>query len=726
MKNTFYKLTTVRLLLVSALVFLTAQVFGQRQMEKLDRGVIAVRTSPTEVYIGWRLLATDPDNIKFNVYSNETLVNTFGGPTSMTNTTHTSTSNSAVYTVRPVINGVEQEASKGAAVWSSNALRVPLQKPADGVTPPYTVTNNGNVENYPAGQSYSYTPNDCSVGDLDGDGEYELIVKWDPTNSRDNSHGGYTGNVYLDAYKMDGTHLWRIDLGRNIRAGAHYTQFIVFDLDGDGLAEVACKTADATIDGVGTVIGNAAADYRNNQGRILSGPEFLTVFNGRTGAAMATTNYVPGRDPINGWGSNESYGNRVDRFLAGVGYFDGQRPSLLMCRGYYGRSVLVAWDWRNNQLTQRWKFDSNDSGNSTYGGQGFHSLSINDVDADGKDEVVYGSMVVDDNGGRLYTTRLGHGDALHVTDMDPDRPGLEVWTCQESQSEYAGMGLRLRDARTGENIFGVPTTGDIGRALAADIDSRHKGVEMWGSTGGVFNAKGVQVATNRPSVNFAVWWDADLQRELLDGNRIDKWIPGSTSGSTSNLKTFTGNSSNNSTKATPCLSADILGDWREEVILRTDDNSAIRIFTTTTPYYSNTTTNPRFYTLMHDPQYRTSIAWQNVGYNQPPHTSFYLGGGMDLEVPKPSITIAGSGVTGLKKEVKGQQTIFVYPNPSTDVFQINALGAYSYTIYDQLGRSIETGKGTGEGVIGESLKAGVYTVRIETKLGTKVERILKQ
>jgi rhamnogalacturonan endolyase len=602
-------------IILALLLLIPGSMYAQRTMENLSRGVVAVRTSPSEVFVSWRVLGTDPADIAFNLYRGETKLNS----TPITGATNfvDQTSANEGYSVRPVINNAEQAASAAATVWTNPHLSLPLQRPAGGTTPD--------------GVSYTYSPNDCSVGDLDGDGEYEIIVKWDPSNAKDNSQAGYIGNVYLDAYKLNGTRLWRIDLGKNIRAGAHYSQFIVYDLDGDGKAELAVKTADGTKDGAGTVIGNPEVDYRNDAGYILHGPEYLTIFNGETGAAMATTDYIPARGNVASWG--DDYGNRVDRFLAGVGYFDGQRPSLLMTRGYYTRAVLVAWDWRNGQLTQRWIFDSNADGNSVYASQGNHSLSINDVDGDGKDEVMYGSMAIDDNGTGLYSTGLGHGDAQHVGDLDPDRPGLESWTAHESPSQYQGNGLWMRDAHTGEQLWGVPSDRDVGRAMTADIDPRYKGYEAWGAAGALYDVKGQQISATRPgSMNFGSWWDGDLQRELLDGTTIDKWnYTSSTQERLLSAQDF-GAERNNGTKANPGLSADILGDWREEVIYRHSNNSELLIFTTTIP------TTHRFYTFMHDPQYRVSVAWQNVAYNQPPHTSFYVGEEMD-PLPTPSITL---------------------------------------------------------------------------------------
>lgn len=492
-------------------------------------------------------------------------------------------------------------------------MSVPLQVPAGGTTPD--------------GVAYTYSANDASAGDLDGDGQYELIVKWDPSNSKDNSQSGYTGEVFIDAYKLNGTRLWRISLGKNIRAGAHYTQFMVYDLDGDGKAEIAMKTADGTRDGTGIVIGDASKDYRNSSGYVLSGPEFLTIFNGQTGKAMSTINYEPARGNVSDWGDN--YGNRVDRFLAAVAYLDGERPSLVMARGYYTRSVLAAYNWRNGQLTKQWIFDSNTAGNSGYAGQGNHNLSVADVDGDGRDEIVYGAMAVDDNGRGLYTTGLKHGDAMHLSDLDPDRPGLEVFQVHETPSN---AGVSFRDAGTGQLIWGIKTTKDIGRGMAADIDPRYKGAEVW-ADGSLYTAKGQKLGSVLPSsTNFGIWWDGDLLRELLDSNRIDKWDYANSK--TVNLLTASGVSSNNGTKSTPSLQADLFGDWREEVVWRTNDSSALRIYTTTA------LTDKRIYTLMHDPVYRLGIAWQNTAYNQPPHTGFYLGEGMNPP-PMPNIRYAG-------------------------------------------------------------------------------------
>ncbi|MFI0941796.1 cellulose binding domain-containing protein [Streptomyces sp. NPDC021020] len=578
-----------------------------RQVEKLDRGVVSVRSGSANL-VSWRWLGTDPDGVAFNVYRDGTKVNS-APLTGATDYLDSGASASASYTVRAVVNGAEQAASPASLSFANGYHDVPISPPAGGTTPD--------------GVAYTYEANDASVGDLDGDGRLDLVLKWYPTNAKDNSQSGYTGDTIMDGITLDGTRLWRIDLGRNIRSGAHYTQFQVYDYDGDGKAEVVMKTADGTVDGAGKVIGSSGADYRNSSGYVLSGPEYLTVFNGQSGAAMQTVNYDPPRGTVSSWG--DSYGNRVDRFLAGTAYLDGKRPSIIMARGYYTRTVIAAWDWRDGKLTERWKFDSNDSGNSSYAGQGDHQLATADLDGDGKDEIEYGAMAIDDNGAKLWNTGQGHGDALHVGDLDPSHPGLEVFKVDEDTSKLAAW---FADAKTGQILWSNPSCGcDNGRGVSDDIYAGSAGAESWSSgVSGLFSAKGQNIGRKPGSTNFLAWWDGDPVRELLDGTHIDKY---GTSSDT-RLLTASGVHSNNGTKATPALSGDLLGDWREEVVWPTTDNRALRIYSTPTP------TDLRITTLLHDTQYRTALAWQNTAYNQPPHPSFFLGNGMPTP-PRPQV-----------------------------------------------------------------------------------------
>lgn len=614
-------------------------IHAQRLMEDLDRGVAAVRTEGGKVFVSWRLLGTEPGDLAFNLYC------TTKGKTEKLNRKiidqvtwfldNTSDTTAArTYFVKTVVGGKESAASRSFTLKPGNQpyFSIPLQTPE------------------------GYAPNDASVGDLDGDGQYEIVLH-QSGRGKDNSQAGFTDPPIFQAYKLDGTLLWTINLGKNIREGAHYTQFMVYDLDGDGRSEVAMKTADGSIDGEGNIIGDSTKDWRNERGYILAGPEFLTVFDGLTGKALYTTDFIPPRhsklDPTADelkavWG--DGYGNRMDRFLAAIAYLDGKTPSLIMTRGYYTRSVLTAWKFKNGKLTRQWTFDSDDPAhpeNWSYRGQGNHNLSVADVDGDGKDEIVFGAMCIDDNGRGLYSTGLGHGDAQHVSDLDPSRPGLEVFGIQE---RFDDAGSHLFDARTGEVLWkkasikaGEDGEGP-GRALALDIDPRYPGYECWSFGAGItglYDCKGNLInAQSPPSCNMGLFWDGDVLAELLDGTNIMKWdYANNKAASLFNAGDFNC-VKNNGTKSNPVLSADIWGDWREEVTYRTADNNELRIFTTSIP------TGRKFYTLMHDPQYRLSIAWQNVAYNQPPHTGFYFGEGMK-NLPKPDIVLVRSKTNNL-------------------------------------------------------------------------------
>jgi rhamnogalacturonan endolyase len=599
-----------------------------RQIERLDRGLVAVPAAGGGNHVSWRLLATDAKGARFTLYRDGKAIARVSGQqaTSYLDKTGTSASHYAL-----------AARDAGTAVWTNGYLSIPLDKPADGRTPD--------------GEIYSYTANDASVGDLDGDGRYELIVKWYPTIAKDNAFSGYTGATLIDAYTLEGKKLWRIDLGPNIRSGAHYTQFMVYDLDGDGKAEVAMKTADGTIDGTRRAIGDPNASWTSREGevdiqdrtgakilsdgrkvselkgRILKGPEYLTVFDGATGRALATAPYAPSREPDGDnpgyeqmkavWG--DGYGNRSERYLAGVAYLDGHKPSLVFGRGYYARSTVAAWDYRNGKLAMRWLFDSAAPGNEKFGGQGNHQLSVADVDGDGRDEVFYGSMVIDDNGKGLWSSGLGHGDAMHLSDLDPSHPGLEKFGVHETMRMSGNRGAAMLDAKTGAILWSTPADKDTGRGIAIDIDPRHPGAEAWASNSReLYDVKGDVIPGGHPrAANFGIWWDGDRLRELLDGKKITKWDWNTSSEQL--LLDPPGVVSNNGTKANPSLSADIIGDWREELVVPNADSTELRIYATPIP------TRERIVTLMHDPVYRLGVAWQNTAYNQPPHTSYFLG-----------------------------------------------------------------------------------------------------
>lgn len=579
-----------------------------KQAEKLDRGLVAIKTEEG-VFLSWRYLGNDDVSVVFDVYRDGEKLETIKDKTNYVDKAGTEASE---YYVKAMLNDNEVDTSSTVKPQADNYFDIPLDKPADLTMPD--------------GEVCTYSANDASVGDVDGDGQYEIILKWDPSNAHDNSHDGYTGNVYIDAYEMDGTKLWRIDLGVNIRAGAHYTQFMVYDYDGDGKAEMICKTADGTVDGKGNVIGDGTADYRSSVGRILEGPEFLTLFDGLTGEALDTIDYEPGRGNVSDWGDN--YGNRCDRFLAATAYLDGEKPSVIMCRGYYTRAVLVAYDVVDKKLVHRWTFDSNSAGNSKYAGQGNHNLAVADVDWDGYDEIVYGQSVIESDGTGKYTNGFGHGDAIHVGDFLPNRNGLEVWGCLEGSH-----GAILSDGLTGAILLRITADKDTGRAICGNFipDNNSFGAEFASAADSyVYDANGNKLTTwgkvSGMGMNYAIYWDGDLEQEAMDKTSIAKYEEGTI---------FSGNNitSVNGTKANASLCADILGDWREEVMWPTNDSLALRIYTTTDE------TEYRIATLMHDMQYRCQIVSQNVAYNQGACLSFFLGTGFDL--PKqPKIKVA--------------------------------------------------------------------------------------
>lgn len=621
---------------IIVLMFTLSSAFAQRQMEDLNRGIIAVRQNSDSVFISWRLLGTEPDNLAFNLYRK-------AGSNAPVKLNDSPLLQGTFFIDK--FNDFSQPVSYYVTTLAGENESVPSES--------YTIPKDAGVGNYisiPLRTPKGYTPGDASVGDLDGDGEYEIVIHMTGIG-HDNGHPGLTSEPIFQAYKLNGKFLWSINLGKNIREGAHYTQFLVYDFDGDGKAEVVMKTADGTRDGLGKVIGDSTADDRNGAGHIYKGPEYLTVFDGLTGAALPTVNYLPGRYPGKNnptpeemervWGDNHS--NRSERYLACVAYLDGVHPSIVMCRGYYTRVTMAAWDWRNGKLTNRWLFDSDDGtpGNSAYHGQGNHNLSVGDVDGDGKDEIMYGSCAIDDNGKGLYSTGLGHADAMHFSDLDPGKPGLEVFNTQE---RFDDAGMNFRNAATGEIYWKVASVkaenegGDKGegpgRAASFNIDPRYRGSECWvrgAGLYGLYNAQGKRITDRAPrSCNFGIWWDGDLLRELLDRNTISKWRWNTEE--TETIFEADGCISNNGTKSNPAISADLFGDWREEVVFRTNDNQFLRIYTTTIP------TKYRLYTLMHDPIYRLGIAWQNVAYNQPPHTGFYMGDDME-KAPKPNIIL---------------------------------------------------------------------------------------
>lgn len=608
----------MNMLLLVGSIFAFSQPYSG---EKLSRGLIGI---PTEegMYFSWRMTLEDAAGLQFDLYRSSG----GGAEVKLNKEPIDRTSDFLDRTVDYTVdNRWTLKATTGeVAIWTrlkgeerNPYLSVPVCKPEDGEI---------------AGESFTYTANDCSVGDLDGDGEYEIILKWFPSNSKRPPQRGFTGNTYLDAYKMDGTRLWRIDLGPNVRSGAATTNFLVFDFDGDGCAEICCKTGDGTVDGLGHRIGDAQADWRTwdkkspTYGKIVNGPEYLTVFEGRTGKELDSKEYIPTRYPLDGWGGvggncgNDNTGGRSDRFTAGVAFLDGKTPSPVMVRGWYGRTVVAAWTFTNGALKHTWTFDSAAPGWEAYSGMGNHSVTVADFDGDGCDEICVGAMTVDHDGKGLFTTGLRHGDALHAGRFIPSRQGMQVFGVHENEGDNEIVkrtpAVAMFDGATGEIIWQDGLGQDAGRGVAADIDPRYDGAECWCNIGGLRRGDTGEIISNRKpdSCNFTIYWDADPLAELLDHVSISKWNWNTES--TDLLLKAERVVSNNGTKGNPCLSGDILGDWREEVIWPSEDQTELRIYSTTIPAVD------RRATWMNDRQYRLAIAWQNVAYNQPPHSSF--------------------------------------------------------------------------------------------------------
>ena len=590
-------------------------------LEYLDRGISAINTG-SGMLVSWRYLANDDDNAVYKLYRDGSLIYTSEAGKS---TCYLDTSGSASSKYRvDTLSGGSVVGSEDCRMISNNAyFDIPL-------TPPTS-------------SDATYSPNDMSVGDVDGDGQYELFLKWDPSNSKDNSQKGKTDKVYIDCLRLDGTRLWRIDLGWNIRAGAHYTQFYVADFDLDGKCEMTCKTADGTVDGTGKRIGTDTV-YRNSDGLIITGPEYYTLFDGETGAALDTVNFEVGRGTTTAWGKSSDKFNRVDRFWGTVAYLDGVHPCVVSGRGYYGRMTATAWAVENKKLKKLWIFDTGTSTSAAGYGCGNHNSMPVDVDGDGRQEIVTGASVIDDNGTLYYTTGQGHGDAMHVGDLDPTNPGFEAWICHEESS--SGYGVSLLDLDQKKILYHQNGAGDTGRCCADNVWAGNPGAECWGNklsdnSTPVVDTKGNVLSCRRPAINFLSYWDGDLEREILDGYTdspatIAKM---NENGTLTTILTTDGYYTCNTTKGTPCLSADIFGDWREELIVRAANHKSVRIYCT--PY----DTDYRITTLMHDPHYRMQVSSQQTAYNQPPHTSFFMGTGYDLPARPAGCTVNGSSAS---------------------------------------------------------------------------------
>ena len=628
-----------------------------RQMEKLDRGLIAIKTDGG-VYLSWRLFDSEDNifgsadkNVSFNVYRDGKKISEVA-----TKTNYVDSTVGTNYSVAPDINGVEGEKCNPVTAYNNSYFDIPLLKPDDETI--YDPSNNKLA-------TYSFFPADCSTGDVDGDGEYEIIVKW-TSHERDVGTPAYSGTVHLAAYKLDGTKLWKndIELGKNVYSSAHTLQFLVYDFDGDGKSEVICQTSLGSKDGQGKYVSNAAqtdeeikaitdkenstADYRSSSGVITKGEEFLTVFNGETGAAMDTISLPTTRGSENGVDYGDDFGNRSNRFVSDIAYLDGEKPYAIYLRGYYfgrngkQRTSIAGISWDGTALSPTYRFDTQKGqegyydGAYQYVGNGNHNCTVADVDNDGKDEFITGALcmeVNDDNEFRpKWCTYLQHGDALHIGNYDPTHTGFEFFTVHEDSGTNSlsgnditlDFGMSVIDAETGNIMFHEGASDDTGRGVMANVGAGGY-YQIWSaknsarqSNGGTdFTTATSLTGRNTPSMNFRIFWDGDLYDNLLNGANITDWNGRNMSNifSAGNYDCV----SINGTKANPSLQADLFGDWREEVVYPTSDGTALRVFSTTD------TTDYKIKTLMQDPVYRSGVAAEQTAYNQPPHVGFYMG-----------------------------------------------------------------------------------------------------
>ncbi len=585
----------------------------------LKRGLMALHKSSGNL-VSWRARKTDDRNLRFMLYritstGTETTLNSGNFIAGKTNFYDSGGSTTHTYRLEVLdADGNVIETDESGETWSDQTLYIPLTagSPTD-----------------PSGLGATYTPNDAAICDMDGDGQYEIILKWSPSNEKDAASSGSTSNVFFDCYKMDGTQLWRIDMGQNFFASAHTMQFIAWDFDGDGYGEFMVKTAPGTIDGLGNYVimgdDDPTANWKNSRGKQVEGPEYITVFDGMTGAELSTipyhTTYADGEAY---WGDSNQ--NRSERYLAAIAWLDGEdyNPSPIFARGYYKGAFVGAYDWDGVTLSERWVSRNTTSGQGLWG-EGAHSITVGDCTGDGKQEIVYGSAALNHDGSLLYRTGLGHGDSEHLGDFDPDNPGLEVFMVHE-ESPY---GADLRDAATGTLLIHVTASGDTGRGLAAHYNPEAEGAYFQYSEimSDLYDWNWDVIKSDVShggggSLNNRVYWDGLLADCYYDKSVLESYNPSANTFDRIQVNgtNYTIGNLNNSTKYNPCLLGDILGDWREEIMTWTEDNGTYYLIINATNYESDYTV-PH---LLDDMNYRAQVIGQNVCYNQPPHLGYNL------------------------------------------------------------------------------------------------------
>ena len=631
---------------MALLGLMTVGASAQRTTDRLDRGLVAVPSASSGNFVSWKIFGEEYYDTEYNLYRDGVKVN--ATPLKVSNYNDTGGKASSKYQVAAVVRGVEQEKCAEVTRWGAQYKDVTIK----GVT-------NRNGKDVTS----KYEINDVSLGDVDGDGTVEFIIKRNNTGGDLNESSNKTDFNLYECYTLKGERLWWIDLGPNLMAGPdEQWDLVAFDWDQDGKAECVMRGADNMIihTATGKDIKIGKMDYYAPRDEYThQGAEYLLYLNGATGEPFAwdgSDNWTPMAYPLPrfeqgetdyaaAWGAADT-GHRSSKHYFGAPFLDGRKPSIFLGRGCYTRHKMCALDVNpvTHELTQRWRWDNNAGWSDPWFGNGFHNFQIADTDWDGRDEIVFGSMIIDDNGQGLCTTGLGHGDAQHCSDFDPYRHGQEQFTCNEDEPACTYW-----NATTGQIYYRLQSTGDDGRALCGNFSNQFPGSLGRTTQSGLVSTVADKVIEGGPATgdsNDALYWSHLNQRIYWDGDLLDEVFdsPGSEARSGAVYKpgggrliTFDGTNTANSSKNNPGAIADILGDWREEVVMRngTQGSKTIRIYTTNTP------TTFGIYTLWHDHQYRNAMVWQCVGYNQPPHKSYFLGQLEGITVAPPPLTMTG-------------------------------------------------------------------------------------
>lgn len=661
-------------LFVLLLLTVSLQGFSQRVTDKLDRGLVAVPAnanggSGSGNFVSWRILADEYYDVTYNLYANGALLKS---GLNVSCYTHTAGTNTTKYQVAAVVKGVEQELSSEVTRWNTGYYDIVVSSVVD---------RKGNIV------TSQYALNDISLGDVDGDGVVEFLIKRNFTGDILAS-SNTTKFHHYECYNLKGERLWWIDLGPNMISGPdEQYDIVLFDWDRDGKAEALMRGVDNmiihTASGETINVGSTTVDTRSsvnttaNMTYTNQGNEYLLYLEGATGQPYEIgsgstpywISYPLPRGNAGDWG--DGYGHRSTKHYFGAPFLDGRNPYIFLGRGCYTKHHMKAFSVNpeTHKLSLYWEWGNDEGWGDPWFGNGFHNFGIADVDWDGRDEIVFGSMVIDDNGNGLSTTGLGHGDAQHCRDFDPYRHGQEIFTCNEDEPA-----MNYRDATTSKLYYRLKSTGDDGRALCGNFTNSYPG-----SLGRSTQSAYISTVSDRPfpetapgdanaqknhalvwsHLNFRIFWDGDLCDEVLDspGNEREAAVYKFPEG---RIFTSSGCNMNNGSKNNPCAQGDIFGDWREEIVVRADNNTKIRIYTTAIP------TTFRIPSLWLDHQYRNAMVWQPMGYNQPPHLSYFLGQMEGITVAPPPYTMSGrveipnNGT--ISSEHQGQQVLVCETN----------------------------------------------------------------